>query len=89
LLLTATNHALRSRFQIALALVLIIGATTATGCQPQGAGSITVGDPGKWRKPPVSPEKWARAKLGRAKEQTNPPVYKSIKEQIREANRRP
>ena len=85
----ATIYAQRSRSWIALTIVPIIAGATATGCQPQGAGSITIGDLGQRRKPPVALEKKAPAKPGRTTDQDNPPVYKSINEQIREVDRRP
>jgi hypothetical protein len=32
--------------------MLLLAALAATGCHRDGAGSITVGDPSKWIKPP-------------------------------------
>jgi hypothetical protein len=79
-------HGPCSRFRITLAAVLLFAAT-APGCQPDGAGSIIVGDSGRWRKPPLASSKKAPTKPARTKGQGSPPAYKSIKERVRELAR--
>jgi hypothetical protein len=77
------------RLQIAWVVGLLSVTTAVTGCQPQGARSISVGDPAHWRKPPVAPSKKAPTRIVRTKGQDNPPAYKSIKEHLRQAGRKP
>jgi serine/threonine protein kinase len=83
----ARGRCLLSR--LALAVALLIAAPALSGCQPEGAGSITVGDPAKWRKPPVAVSKKAAAKTVKGKSQDDPPVYKSLKDQVRELRNKP
>ena len=77
-----------SRLRINLAVGLFIAAAT-TGCQPEGAGSIDVGDPSRWRKPPVASSTKTPTNLARTKGQGSPPAYKSIKDQGRDLARKP
>ena len=64
--------------------MFLIATLAATGCQRGGAGSIAVGDPSKWRKPPeaVSPREGS-TKPSRTKGQGAPLAGKSIKIQLK------
>jgi hypothetical protein len=74
----------RARIAVAVG-VFLIEALAATGCGRDGAGSITVGDPGKWNKPPEAVD--ARKRSTRptpTKSQNAPLAGRSIKEQLKE-----
>jgi hypothetical protein len=78
------------RLRISVGVVVVAGALVLLGCGPDHAGSITVGDPAVWRKPPVAPSKQAPTSKVRTNTQGgDPQVYKSIKEQAREATQKP
>ena len=68
----------------AITIAVLLLTTLGASCSPRGAGSISVGDPSKWRKPPeaVSPRKGS-TKPSRSKGQDAPLAGKSIRIQLK------
>ena len=77
------------RRRLALAAVWLIAAGVPIGCQPEGAGSIKVGDPSRWRKPLAAPAGKAPRKTSRTERPGDPPPYKSLKDHVRERSQKP
>ena len=70
--------------RLCLAFGLLLAANS-TGCGPDGAGSVKVGDPGCWRKPPEAAR--LRKPAGKPGHGTGrggqpSPAWKSIKSQL-------
>jgi hypothetical protein len=64
--------------------MFLLAALAATGCQRGGAGSITVGDPSKWIKPPEAVDLRNRSnKQSPTKLQNAPLAGRSIKDQLK------
>jgi hypothetical protein len=74
----------RARIAVAVGM-LLMAAMAPTGCGSDGAGSITVGDPGKWNKPPEAVDTRKRStRPTTTKTQNAPLAGRSIKEQLKE-----
>jgi hypothetical protein len=70
--------------RLGLLLILVIWADLSTGCSPQGAGTVVVGNSSQWRKPPAAPSGNPKVKASSKKERDKPAAWKSSKEGLKE-----
>jgi hypothetical protein len=73
----------RARIAVTVGMYLM-AALAITGCGRDGAGSITVGDPSKWNKPPEAVDAHKRStRPTPIKSQNAPLAGKPIKDQLK------